>query len=56
MTLIEFLVLLCCTETIFSVCSNGPVFLFQQMEFEWVLHEEVHAVLNQLHTILLVTY
>jgi hypothetical protein len=26
------------------------------MEFEWVLHEEVHAVLNQLHTILLVTY
>ncbi|XP_067012981.2 protein rogdi isoform X2 [Anabrus simplex] len=22
------------------------------MEFEWVLHEEVHAVLNQLHTIL----
>ncbi|PNF20513.1 Protein rogdi [Cryptotermes secundus] len=24
-----------------------------QMEFEWVLHEEVHAVLNQLHTILL---
>jgi hypothetical protein len=25
------------------------------MEFEWVLHEEVHAVLNQLHTILLVS-
>ncbi|KAJ9591715.1 hypothetical protein L9F63_001743, partial [Diploptera punctata] len=24
-----------------------------QMEFEWVLHEEVHAVLGQLHTILL---
>lgn len=24
-----------------------------QMEFEWVLHEEVHAVLTQLHTILL---
>lgn len=23
-----------------------------QLEFEWVLHEEVHAVLNQLHTIL----
>jgi hypothetical protein len=36
--------------------NNGSIFLFQQMEFEWVLHEEVHAVLNQLHTILLVTY
>ncbi|XP_069703761.1 protein rogdi isoform X1 [Periplaneta americana] len=27
--------------------------LRHQTEFEWVLHEEVHAVLNQLHTILL---
>lgn len=44
-----------CTEKACSICSNVTVFLLQQMEFEWVLHEEVHAVLNQLHTILLVS-
>lgn len=31
------------------------VFCFQQKEFEWVLNKEVHAVLNQLHTILVVS-
>jgi len=36
--------------------NNRTVVLFQQMEFEWVLHEEVHAVLTQLHTILLVIF
>jgi len=40
----------------YSGYNNRTVFLFQQMEFEWVLHEEVHAVLTQLHTILLVIF
>lgn len=55
LNIFEFLMSLYCTEKVYSTCSNVTVFLLQQMEFEWVLHEEVHAVLNQLHTILLVS-
>lgn len=37
----------------YIIChENFNKITFQQLEFEWVLHEEVHAVLNQLHTIL----
>jgi len=50
------MVSLYCTEKMYSGYSNRTVVLFQQMEFEWVLHEEVHAVLPQLHTILLVIF
>jgi len=50
------IVSLYCTEKMCSGYSNRTVILFQQMEFEWVLHEEVHAVLTQLHTILLVIF
>lgn len=28
------------------------IIFLQQVEFEWVLHEEVHSVLKNLHTIL----
>jgi hypothetical protein len=55
LNIFEFVIFLYCAEKVYSECSNVTVFLFQQMEFEWVLHEEVHAVLNQLHTILLVS-
>lgn len=30
--------------------------LLQQMEFEWVLHEEVHNSLSQLRNILMVSF
>lgn len=29
--------------------------LFQKEEFEWVLREEVHAILHQLHSVLVVS-
>lgn len=28
--------------------------MFQQMEFEWVLNQEVHTALHQIHQILVV--
>lgn len=28
---------------------------FQKEEFEWVLREEVHAILHQLHSVLVVS-
>lgn len=31
------------------------VYCFQKEEFEWVLREEVHAILHQLHTVLVVS-
>lgn len=48
-------------RTVLHVLNNlsfleiNLVFLFQQKEFEWILTEEVHAVLNQLHIILVVS-
>lgn len=31
------------------------IFIFQQIEFEWVLHVEVHSVLKNLHALLVVS-
>lgn len=39
---------------VISVHAYKFDYVFQQREFEWVLNKEVHAVLNQLHTILTV--
>lgn len=57
----------CCDFRFYIICINinydceiifdffSLVFSLQQIEFEWVLHVEVHSVLKNLHTLLVVS-